>query len=134
MSKDVKLNINTTNGGAGWTEVTATNGSKYYYKYTGGNQAGGGDGNGTNEFQVVNPPVHESFDLTFTGNDDNTYKFVEFHNKNSSPDLSGVVSESKVTVIDKCTTVGDFNWGVKIALKSNETVTFSCDPTVRNRS
>lgn len=134
MSKDVQLNINLTSGGAGWTEVTASNGTIYYYKYTGGNQAGGGAGNGVNEFQVENPPVHESFDLTFTANDSNLYKFIEFHNKNNAPDLHAVVSESKVTVIDRCTTVGDFNWGVKVALKSDSTVTFSCDPLIRNRS
>lgn len=135
MSNNVKLNISKKEKNKrGWHEVTASDDkTKYWYKYNGG---GWGGGNGDNKFEVpekgVNP-VKQTFNLTFTGNDDKDYKFVSYHNKSNPTDLSGdVKGDNNVIITNNCEKEGDFSWGVKVAAKDTPTVIFECDPMVRN--
>lgn len=135
MSKHVKLNISKKEKTSrGWHEVTASDDeTKYWYKYDDGNWGGG---NGDNKFKVPKKgekAAPQTFTLKFKGSDYKTYKFVSYHNKNKPSDLSGVVNGNNlVTVTDKCQNEGDFNWGVTVAAKDTPTVTFECDPMVRN--
>lgn len=141
MSKHVKLNISTkAKTSRGWHEVKASNGKLYWYKYNDGNWGGG---NGNNKFKVPEKgekAASQTFTLKFKGSDYKTYKFVSYRNKNKPSDLSGVVNGNNlVTIIDKCAIVGDFNWGVTVAVKvkvkdgdTTSPVTFECDPMVRN--
>lgn len=140
VSKHVKLNISKKEKNKrGWHEVTASDDkTKYWYKYNGG---GWGGGNGDNKFEVPKPGddlAPQTFNLTFTGNDGNTYEFVSYYNKSNPSDLSGVVNtDNTVTIADKCENEGDFHWGVKVAVKKEDgdttpPVTFECDPMVRN--
>lgn len=140
VSKDVSLNISDKEiRGRGWYDILASDGvTTYWYKYNGGRWGGG---NGDNKFRVPRKDedaAPQTFDLTFNGNDHKTYKFVSYQNKNAPSDLSGdVKGDNLVTIADKCENEGDFYWGVTVAVKKEDgdttpTVTFECDPMVRN--
>ncbi len=126
---NVNLNIsNTSKTGDGWHEVTATDGStKFWYKYN-----GGGDGNGNNVSYVGDPP--DTFNVTFTGNDGDSYKFVGYSNKQNPSDLSGTVdSVGQITVTDSNQTVGEFGWS-SVVEEIASGLNFLCDPRVSNRT
>jgi len=129
---DVRINVVAgSKNDQGWSNVTASNGDPYAYKYT-----GGADNNGNQQFIADKQP--ESFDVVFQGQDDATYQFVGYANKTSPTDLSGVVSSDgrTITVTDACQTSGDFSFGAVVGVRKADgttpDVTFECDPMVRN--
>lgn len=125
---NVNLNISKTEKiGNRWTEVTASDEStKFWYKYNGGT-----GNNGNNKFTTKS--AVQTFELSFTGNDDETYKFTAYLNKSDPTDLSGLVnSDSLVTITDVCENAGDYSWGVTVAVKATPELTFNCDPMVKN--
>jgi hypothetical protein len=126
---DVNLNI-TTNWNNSFTSVAGSNGNIYYFKFTGGGMAG--HNNGDNEFEVGDA---QTFTITFTGNDGDTYKFVTnaFLNKNTAADLSATNDDGTVTVTNSCDTKGAWNYGVTVeVIETGET--FDCDPVITNRA
>lgn len=128
MTADVRLNIMTQASSGFKPTPPGSDGTIFYYKYTGGN---GGSNNGNNGFDIGSS---ESFDITFQGTDGDTYKFPSsaFKNKDNSPDLSATNTDSTVTVTDSCETVGTWEYGVHVeVISSGET--FDCDPEITNR-
>ena len=128
-SKNVRLKIRTQHK-KNYTEVTASDGTEYYYKFTHGKT-----GRGNNNFKVTDGPEKESFSIVFSRKLKEEYKFVgrngAFLNMQHSPDLSGKNTESKITVTDKCDTTGEWKYGVKVQVRGKRT-TFECDPVIRN--
>lgn len=126
---NVRLNIQ-LNSSAGFKQATGSNSTVFYYKYTGGN-SGAGAGNGNNDFRVG---PKQTFDVTFQGNDDQTYRFQTdaFMNKDGAADLSGSNSDTTVIVTDQCSTVGSWNYGVKVEVIIGVEA-FECDPVIVNR-
>lgn len=132
MPNAVNLNISDTEKlGNRWAKILATDGTPYWYKYNGGNSVGR-DGDGNNRFQI--PGDATTFNVTFTGNDGETYRFVAYLNKSDPTDLNGDVDENggSIAVTDQRINEGDFDWGARIARRSNTSVTFDCDPVVTN--
>lgn len=148
MAKGVKLNI-MTQASSGFTSVVGSEGTTYYYKFTGGNKGvpGGGNQNeGNNDFGFDDPPVAETFTVVFQGVPPNTYEFPAnaFVSKTTNSDLTGSNTSTTVTVSDSGATrppvppgpTADFSYGVKVkVVKEGPTKdeTFQCDPMVSNR-
>lgn len=131
MADNVKLKISQIpKNGNGWINVIASNGQFFACKYTGGNS---GNNDGCQEF--VADGAAENFNLVFKGDDGNDYEFLEFFNKNASSDLGGVISVDgkTVAVTDFCNNRGSFNYGVKVGVRADPSVTFDCDPVIYNK-
>ena len=131
--RDVRLNVKEgSTEGDGWTNVTASNGEPYQYKYTGGM-----DNRGNKEYDADGTARH--FDVVFSGPDGRTYQFVGFINQTAPSDLSGEPRDNgmKVGVTDKCENEGDFKYSAIVGIRKDDgaapDVIFLCDPVVRNK-
>lgn len=127
---NVNLNVsNTVKRGTGWHEVTAKGSTtKFWYKYN-----GGGSGNDGNNESYVGDPA-DSFVVTFTGNDGDSYEFTGYSNKEETSDLTGTVdSVAQITVTDSNLNAGVFGWSAWVKEKASG-LTVECDPRVTNRN
>lgn len=145
MSKDVMLNIKTGTGGAGFESTTGSDGTTFYYKYTGGNRGassgGGNENKGNNDFVFSeSDPVEVTFQVTFIGvGNPNPYKFADSNGAfvakpvpaTQPYSISGTNTTTTVTVKDTGAHAGDFSYGIKVVVISGGEV-FTCDPMIKN--
>ena len=132
MPNNIKLKISRhPKNGNGWTNVFASNGEVFAYKYTGGNS---GNNNGNQEYDADGQP--EVFNLICKCDDDQDYEFLAFRNKSASADLAGniLTNGETVQITDDCKLRGTFSYGVQVGVRNaNPAVTFECDPRIYNR-
>jgi hypothetical protein len=135
---DIALNITTTQI-TGYKSTTSSNGTIYYYQYTGGN-----DGNGGIDVTVSNGTDNVKLSLnTFPStvsivSDPNG---VQFFNSDGSAytgaDLSWELknkSEIEGIITDKSNTTGNYKYSVFLSDSSgNQPNTFTCDPEIINK-
>jgi len=112
-----------------WNMTTASDGSTWWYRYTGGNQ-----GEGQNQFEVSSSTT-ENFSVSFH-QQSSDFRILAYVNKSTPTDLSGVVAadQTSATVTDTCNNVGDYYWGLIVFHSEYPDVTIPCDPLTRNRN
>ena len=111
-----------------WNITTASDGSTWWYMYTGGNQ-----GQGQNQFTVGSGNT-ETFTVDFH-QQSSDFRMLAYVNKSSPTDLSGeITTDELATVTDSCDNVGDYYWGLLVYHKDTPGVTIPCDPITRNRA
>lgn len=112
---------------SGYTPTTASNGSTYYYKFTGGNtSANNGD---------VNASVGQGqAAITVSLNSDSRYTITNITFNPTSDQLStqGNAPTSRV-IIDTAVAAGTFKYTV-IVNDSSANCTIPCDPQIRNNT
>jgi hypothetical protein len=110
---------------SGYTPTTASNGSTYYYKFTGGNtSANNGDVDvSTGQGQAA---------ITVSLNSDARYTINSISFNPTSPQLStqGNAPTSRV-IIDTAVAVGNFKYTVSVN-DSTANCTIPCDPRIIN--
>jgi hypothetical protein len=112
----------------GYTSTTASNGSAYFYKFTGGNTS---SDNGDVEYKVnggqaaITVSLVSGSPYTITGE-------VTFDP--DTPQLSSRSSSNTVRVItDTAVAVGDFKYTVTVN-DSTANCTIPCDPLIKNKT
>jgi hypothetical protein len=119
----------TASNGDGWTNVVASNGATYSYKYVGGNQpanngsilysVGGGNAATTLVFATTTDTRYQFASITFT--DDNAEQL--------SP--HGEAERTRV-IKDRCTAAIDAQYHV-LVLDTQVNATIPCDPMIKNQ-
>ncbi|MFZ9362234.1 MAG: hypothetical protein ACO25T_01195 [Arenimonas sp.] len=110
---------------AGWTHVTATNGSLYSYKYAGGDdgaggmQAKAGRGNDTANVQLIADGRYTIFGVVFQNDSSNQLSW------NGNGNRAG-------NIVDQNTAVENAEYSVLITDTGNGNTVFVCDPPVKN--
>jgi hypothetical protein len=120
---------NSAGNGDGWTDVVASNGQNYSYKYRGGNQP---SNNGSVEYSVGGG--HAATTLVFATATDARYRFdgVTFVNDNANQ-LTAQGNAPRTRVInDRCDAAIDAQYKVTV-LDTAANATIPCDPMIRNK-
>ena len=122
MSINVTLNVSDS-AQTGYTATPASNGSTYYYKYTGGS-----DGNG-NVTEKVGSPQDIVVLMDTTG-----YKIndVSFANDPNDQLTWSRDSDTQITIADADTVVESNAYYKIVAANAAGTITFDCDPRITN--
>lgn len=120
---------NSAGNGDSWTNVVASNGQTYSYKYSGGNQS---TNNGSVEYAVGSG--HAAITLAFATATDARYRFdgVTFVNDNANQ-LTAQGNAPRTRVInDRCDAAIDAQYKVTV-LDTAANATIPCDPMIRNK-
>lgn len=124
VSLDVR---NFPSDGGGWTNVVASNGATYSYKYAGGNQANDGS------IVYAIGGGHAATTLVFATTD-RRYQFadVSFVNDNANQ-LTAEGNAPRTRVInDRCDAAIDAQYKVTV-LDTTANATIPCDPMIQNK-
>lgn len=119
----------TASNGGGWTNVVASNGATYSYKYAGGNQT---TNNGSILYSVGRG--NAAITLVFADTTDNRYEFasVSFTDDDAQQlDTHGNAPRTRV-INDKCSAAIDAQYHVQV-LDTTANATIPCDPMIRNQ-
>ncbi|TAN03420.1 MAG: hypothetical protein EPN36_12735 [Rhodanobacteraceae bacterium] len=127
---NVSLDIrNFPSNGDGWTNVMASNGQTYSYKYSGGNQP---TNNGSIVYGIGGG--HAATTLMFAANTDARYRFAEisFVNDNANQLTAQGNAPRTRAINDRCDAAIDARYKVTV-LDTTENVTIPCDPMIQNK-
>jgi hypothetical protein len=119
----------TATKGDGWTNVKASNGATYSYKYAGGNQPAN---NGSILYSVGRG--NAAITLGFADTTDDRYEFasVSFTDDNAKQ-LSTEGNAPRIRIInDKCSEAIDAQYHVQV-LDTTTEATIPCDPMIKNQ-
>ncbi|HET9835511.1 MAG TPA: hypothetical protein VFP88_04105 [Rhodanobacteraceae bacterium] len=120
---------NSASNGDGWTNVQASNGQTYSYKYVGGNQPGN---NGSIVYTVGGGNAATT--LVFATTTDTRYHFdsISFVNDDANQ-LTTEGNASRTRVInDRCD--AEINAQYKVAVRdTTANATIPCDPMIKNQ-
>jgi len=119
---------NSAGNGDGWTNVVASNGQTYSYKYTGGNRAN----DGSIVYTVGNG--HAATTLFFAATTDTRYQFdaITFVNDDANQ-LTAQGNAPRTRVInDRCDAVIDAEYKVTVR-DTTANATIPCDPMIQNK-
>lgn len=124
---NVNLDVRNEEAGSapGYSTTTASNGSTYYYKFSGGTDGNGSveesanAGTGTITVQIGGDPRYTISDINLSGDIQNQLSLAQGEN-------------STIAIItDTDTSSGDGYYSV-LGSDSTANCTFSCDPPIRN--
>lgn len=113
---------------SGYTPTTASNGSTYYYKFTGGNTSAN---NGDIEVDVKSNGSGQAA-IIVRLNSDSRYTISNITFNPTSNQLSSNGSGTTRTIIDTAVATGTFKYTV-IVNDSDANCTIPCDPQIINR-
>lgn len=126
---NINVNLDVRNEGAGsapgYTSTTASDGSTYYFKYTGGSDGNGGveesasAGSGTITVQIGGDPRYTVSEVKFGGDIENQLSWAYGANT------------TVAVITDADTSSGDGTYSV-IGHDSAANCTFRCDPPIKN--
>ena len=125
----VRLKIRDEENGSSWQPVIASNGTPYWYKFTGGNRFN----NGTQVFKVGSI---NWFEVSLSPSIKNDYEIKEFYNANDPDDqLTCVVAPdgNSAIVTDKCSVACvDMTYGFYVSPAGEPGTKFLCHPRINN--
>lgn len=128
---NVKLKISTQPKGGKWTQVTASTGQTYWYRFSGGNK---GTNNGNQVF--VADGTMDAFLVTFSKSVAGDYRFTgPYRAKDPNDQLDVWVhpSGTLATVADCCTMeCKDMIYGFYVSPVGLPGTQFLCDPRISN--
>ena len=126
----VRLKIRDEDKGSGWQPVIASNGTPYWYKFTGGNRFNNG-------FQVFKADgSSDDFEVSLSPSTKDDYTLLEFYHDNDPHDQLSCDFEDDgklATVTDSCSAAClNMIYGFVVCPEGQTGIRFLCHPRINN--